>query len=560
MTSKSYGAIDLFDIKSSQKGNKYGAVDMDSFKGKPEEESGSKTAARYALQVPQGVAEATVPGLLANLWAAMAHGESQLDPYEEAQLYEAHKKAGKEFDIEEYEKERQNALASLPTVSNIARIAEEATGVPLESKTEGQKLLRMGSSAAKFQPGGLAPKATAGVIAPSVAGGLEALGVPEVIAHPLGYLAGGAVGSKVPEVSLSKTKPSGLTESRYEKLQEPVKVSPKKLEKINQNLETEFRGIADKILEESPIHDIRSALKEGPAYKEMISERFGEVEALADQIPTKIKGSMVSKRIVDNMSKQKKSGFLSSEKEKAYNKMMKDFVKEIPKDEMGAIDLVKQFRKNNASQKELWEPGQSFAYNQAKRQAYMDMNSAISDVIESEFKGSEFSNLFKNNNKDYSMIMDAEAIDGFMNEMFDGKVQFKKGKDFFEKNGMDAPFKRAMGKEGFKDFKQLMNDLMTKEEAFKMMKTAESKGFFKGAGENAIAMFISPKFGAARIGYDVYKNSKKLWFESLLDKPQLAFKWDKGVKAMKNGDYKTAEEVYKDLQSEFNRTKDAKQS
>lgn len=547
-SSNKYGAIDIVGMRDSGKNKKYGAIDISSFKSHPEKDSGDTSLSRYALQIPQGIAEATGPGLLANIASIFGHGESQLDPYEEAQLYEAHKKAGKEFDIEEYEKERQNALSTLPTVSNIARGVEEYTGLPLQPKTEGQELLRMGSSAGKFKSGGLAPKATAAVVAPSTTAGLEYLGVPKEIARPLGYLAGESTGRQVPEISLSKTKPSGLQESRYEKLTEPVKISSKKLEKINQNLENEFRGIADRILEESPIHDIRSALKEGPAYKEMISERFGEVENLAEQIPNRIKSEVVKKRIVDNLEKQKKTGFLSSEKEKAYNKMMKDFIKEIPKVEISPLDLVKQYRKNHASNKELWEPGQSYAYNQAKRQAYMDMNSAISDVIESEFKGSEFSNLFKKNNKDFSMIKDAEAIDGFMDDMFEGKVQFKKGKDFFEKNGMDVPFKRALGKEGFKDFKQLMNDLMTKEEAFKLMKNAESKGFFKDAGQHAVTFFISPKLEAAKLSYDVYKGAKRAWFEMLLDKPQLSFKWDQGVKAMKKGDFKTAEKIYNEME------------
>lgn len=545
-SSNKYGAIDIVGIRDSGKNNKYGAINVSSFKEPQEEDSGAMSAIRYASQFPGGIAEATTLGLLGNIWQMMAHGESELDPYEEAALFEAHKKAGKDFDIEEYEAERQNALASLPTVGNISREVEGLTGLPLTPKTEGQELLRMGSSAGKFKSGGVLPKSTAAIAAPTTTAGLEYLGVPKEIAHPIGYLAGESVGRNVPDVKLGKIKPSGLSEKRYENLKEEMDVPSSKLKNISKNLETEFKEITDKIIEETPIRDVRSAMKEGPAYKEKISERFEEVKNLADELPEKFSSKAVKKQLVDKLSEQKKKNLIPTEEEKAYNSIMKDIVKDFREQETSMSDIIQNYRELNKSRKDLFEPGKSYAHNEAKRKAYSDAATALSEVIETRHPNSELNKLFKETNKEWSMIMDAESIDTFIDGMFDGKINFAKADKFFKKTGTSAPFERALGKKGFNDFKQLMNDMMTKQKAFKLMKEAEDKGFFKSIKDKALAFMISDTVGYSKVAIDLGKATRENLKNYLLDKPKL-ITWDEFLKSMKEKDFPKAEKSFQKL-------------
>jgi hypothetical protein len=379
---------------------------------------------------------------------------------------------------------------------------------------------------------------------------LQQVGVPEPISEIAGLVTSGFAGAKTPQASIgSKTKPSGLTERRFEKLETPKEVSGKKIKQINKKVENEFRNIASDIIEKSPIEETYSALKNDVAFKKQARESFKDVEALAEQIPDKFSTEVVKKELVDQALKKKGTGFTPSEYDKSHKKFIKEFLKETPKQDITVADLVTQYRKNNESLAQAYDPGHSFAYNRGKRNALSDYNKSISNVIEKQFPDSEFANLFKSTNKQWSQIMDAEAIDKFLDSLFSGKIKFEKGRNFFDKEGMTVPFKHALGQQGFKDFEQLMKDLMETEPAHRMMKVAEKKGF-KDLAETGIAFVLHPTLGKAKLGYRSIKGGYKKLYEMLLDKPQFAVKWDKGVQAFKKGDFETANKVFDELRKE----------
>lgn len=182
----------------SNEGFKFSDYDFESqVEEQPQDEGIVKSAVRTGLQVPQARLEMTPPGILANLWALFAHGESELDPYEEASLIQAGQQRGQEFNLEEYEQNRQTALGTLPTVSNIGRGIEGYTGIPLEPKTTLQKGVRFGSQVAygipASSPGsptsytfrGLEkslPRPVLGAGTATVREGLIQLGLPEPLA------------------------------------------------------------------------------------------------------------------------------------------------------------------------------------------------------------------------------------------------------------------------------------------------------------------------------------------------------------------------------------------
>ncbi len=525
---------------------------------KQEEESFLSDTFRTASQIPQGILSTTTPGLLGGLWEGLAHGEIY-DPEEIEHIKMISEREGVPFDEEAYREAGRKALSAVPTVSNIARMTEEQTGIPLEPKTRLQKGLRFATEATRLSPEGAGFRGTnAKLPKPVLGAGVEATkeilqeaGFPE----PAAELASFAILKQMPEnaskLSVSKsTKPSGLTERQFEKLKTPTKVSESKIKGINEKVENEFRDIASKIIEKSPIEETYSALKNDSGFKQAAGEAFKEVESLSEQISDTISSRNIKKEMAKNISKNKHTGISPSEYDKSYRDFTIDFLKDIKnRKEFTPTDLVKQYRKNNKSLSEAYEPGLSFSKNRAKREALIDYNKSIASLIEKEFPKSEFSNLFKSSNENWSKIMDAESIDKFMDKLFDGKINFKKGESLLNKEGMKVPFQRALGKEGFKNFEQLTKDLLSTEQAHKMMKVAEKKGLYD-LGKTALVYATHPVIGQVKFLKDTYNLARKSAFEMLLDKPKLSIKWDQGVRAFKKGDFQKADKLFNELENE----------
>jgi len=501
---------------------------------------------RSASQIPQGIAEATPPGIAAGLWQLLGQGEV-LDPEEIEHIKAISEREGIPFDEEKYMEAAQNALGSVPTVSNIARGIEERTGLPLEAKTDIQKRVRLASTAGKFQPGTVAQKAVAAGVAPLAKEGLKRAGVPEFLAEPASLGVSSIAGSKAPKIDVTKAKkPSGLTTRQFEKLEKPVEVSEKKIKQIDQKLESDFRDIASDIIEKSPINETHSELKNDVGFKLAAEEAFEKVDKLAESINEKVDLKDLKKDLANRASKENKSGITELEFDKEYNKNIKQFIKDTKGKDASMSEVIRQYRKNNEAYGKSWESGKSTDYNVAKRESLLDYNRTIADMIEKKFPDTEFSNLFKSSNEKWKKIMDAEAVDAYVNDIFDGKINYKKSGEFFNKKQKQI-FKRALGDEGYKNFEQLNKDFMSTEKAYKMMKVAKEKGYVDLA-KTGISYLIHPKLAATKVGIGMAKGAYQSLWQSLLDKPQMAVIWDKGIKAFQKGDFSTAEKQFNKME------------
>ncbi len=515
------------------------------------EESNIKSAIRTGLQYPQGRLEVTPPGLLASLIQMIGTGES-LDPEEIEHIRMVSEREGIPFDEEKYLKAVKSASESFPTVGNIGRMIEEKTGVPLEAKNRLQKGVRFFGSASKLAPEGYAIRGTnvalpKPVLGAAVEGTREVLleaGIPEPVAN----IASFAILHKPPEGSSSiefsaKTKPSGMKERRFENIKEPREVSPGKLQQITDTVESDFKNIADDIISKSSIEETRNTLKENPAFKNEVRDQFKRVEELSGNIPDKFNVSEVGKTLINRTLKKKGTGFTISEYDKDFKSNIKKILKETPSQEITAKDLVIQYRKNNKELSEIYDPSKSYAANRAKKDAILEHNRAIAEVIQNKFPDTEFSKLFDNTNKQWTKISDAEAIDKFIDGIFDKKIKFEKGKKFFESDNLARPFKRALGEEGFKEFETLMKDLMTTETPYKMLQVAKQKGFsdlFQTAG----AFLIHPTLGKLKLGIEGSKRGFKSIMDMLLDKPKYAITYREGIDALKKGKFTEAEHKF----------------
>lgn len=496
----------------------------------PPSEGFLKGTARTLAQLPLGALQRyTYP---ADVFKLLTSGASQ-DVLAQLQEEEPELKNGVA------EQARQKAESYLPTQGLAEQLIEQKTGVPLTPKNKLQKLTRLGSAAAAFRP--KAPL-TAGVTAPVVAGGLHAAGVPESVAEPVGLLASGVA----PSPSVSKVvKPSGLPARRFENVTKPTKVSPERFEKINETVEQDFRKIADKILEKNRTY---SALKEDTQFKEKIGDLFEKVEDLAKEVPGKLHTDDLRQAFKKRFRGRETKGISPDEFERAYTKEIRDINNAIPHEEMTALQGVEQFRKNNKSLRELFEPGKSSAYNRAKREALLEYNRAIEDVFKKKYPDTEFTDLFEFTNNRWAEISDIEQIDKFFGDVFKGKIDFNKAKQILnkDKEHVVRPFKRILGEEGFKDIKGLMNDLMSQEKAYGYIKKAESAGFGSFA-KTAGLYLIHPKAAAGKLALE---HGKVLW-QMLLDKPQFSVTWKNGIDNFKKGNYKEAEKAFNSLNNDL---------
>jgi hypothetical protein len=509
-------------------------------------ESRLKSAFRWAAQIPLGIAQATVPGIVSNLAHVIGVG-SALDEEELEQLRKIHEREGKVFDEEAYMRSLQQASEMFPTPSNIARMVEEETGLPLTPQTKGQELLQFAATAGKFAPGGLVQKLSASAIAPAAKVGLEKAGVPEPLSELAALIASGG-SRKIPEFQLTKTKPSGIAQRGFEKIKEPRTVSEGKISKINKKLEQDFKNTSDRIIRESPVGETAKNLRNDPTFKQESRELLNQTQEIADSMPEIVQSADIKKEFEDTASRKIK-GFSLSEYDKNYMKFMKEASKDIVSETVTPGELVQQYRKNNSNLGEYFEPGASKALNRAKRDALLDQNRSIASLMEKKFPDSELVPVFNEGNARWTKIMDVEAVDDFIADIFDGKINFDKMHDFFDKEGYSRIFKRSLGEKGYADFEQLMKDMLTSETPYKMLNIAKSKGY-QDLFNTGMAYILHPDIALTKIGLNVLKDGYKGLINSMLDKPQIGITFKQAVKDLRKGKFDAAEKDFNKLKSE----------
>lgn len=501
-----------------------------------QKETLGKKAARYFFQIPQAIASAKTWPL--NLIQQIGVGESLNELHElQERLPELKKKFPdvnwpESINAEQYLENLQAASNAFPTVQNAARAIEGETGLPLEAQTKVQKLLNLGVTGASFRPGGVAAKTTAGFTAPAVATGLEKLGAGEGLSEAGGLLASGGI--PVPKGE-AVTKASGLTARGFEKIKKPTKVTHNRLEKISEAVEKDVRKLNQDLLRDSKTYQ---ALKDDSTFKNKITDIFDQVHDLASNIDKPIPSQSL-RSAFNKQTKQDYKGISLDEFEKSYFQDVRKIDKAIPLHEMTAEQLVDQYRKNNRSLRELLEPGKSKAANRAKTESILAYNRAIADTIEKELPNSELNNLFKFSNKRWAEIKDSEAIDAFMDDLFKGKINYKKGSQFFERERVSEPFKRLMGANNYKRFQTLMGDLMSTEKAMGLIKKAESQGF-KDVAKAAAHWMVHPSLAKGSAAIRLTRGG----LQALLDKPQYMVKWESALQNMKRGRFEKALEDF----------------
>lgn len=520
------------------------------------EESVTKNLSRKGLQFAKGLARATSPGLAYDIATQIPQfvgtGEA-LNEFEELneRLPELKAKFGhlakdlpNEIDREKYMEAVQNASEYFPTIENLSKISEEQTGIPLEAKTPVDRLFGLSGMAAKFAPNGLASKTIAAIGAPATSGGLQLLGVPEPLSD-IGGLASSQIASSAAKNITKQLKPSGLTQRRFESVKKPTRVSENIYNKINDVVENDFRTISDEIL--SKKNQIYNDMKVNPSFFEDLDKQFEKVSKLSEEIPNKLDPYELKSDLMHRGQLKTKKGISPDETEIEFNKEIKRLTKQIQDSKFHtAHDYVEQYRKNNKSLKKYYEPGKSAAFNEAKKEALLEYNRAIANQFEKNFPDSEFVKLFKETNATNRVAKDVEKVNSFVNDLTEGKINFKKGKSFFEDKFTKDAFKRVLGEDGLKEYELLIKDLLSLEQPMSYIKKADNAGFWDVA-KQAVPYMINPKVGAVTSGYKLYKNA----MNHLLSEPRLIPVWRRGIQEMKSGKFAAAQKTFEFLNREM---------
>ena len=519
-----------------------------------EKDNRALNAARWLFQAPLGVLQKFT------WWsdvAMMIGAGDALDHEEIDRIAIIADRNNIPFDKDEYVAGVWDAMDLWPNQSNTERELERVTGLPFTPKNKGQQLLRLGFTGGAFQKGSVGRKAIAGAttVAATKASevgiekGLEAVGhdeetakrVSEKVAPYVGLATGVTAGTLAPRVSI-KTKPSGLTARRFEKIKGTTKVTPARKDAIKETLETDFRKIAGEIIEESPKAETFKEVIENPTVKAEATEGFKKVEELAGRINETVHTDKVKYHQLRRRQQQKR-GPTPTEYDEAYDKYALDSINKTPAKAFTIKQYVNQYRKNNEALTGYFEPGASRNINRAKRDAILDHNRAITDMFEELFPDSEFTKSFKEQNQRWADIKDAEFIKDFIDDMFDGKINYKKAKSILDDKNTAFKFERFLGKEGYKKLKQLTKDFLEQEPFEKQLKVADSQNMGSAMREIA-AWLIHPALGTLKTGA---KLAKHAW-HMLLDKPQLSVDWKAGIDAFKAGRFQEAEEIFEKLE------------
>jgi len=541
-----------FTLSSQPQESPKGRFTLSSTPETEPEESFGKEAARTALQAPLGYLKKYPASYVPDIVNALAQGAT---PEVAAELEESdwinqmfnpeHPSINRE-QVTQVGREAIGKYA--PSQENLEGLIEHFTGAPLRPQGPVQEAFRLGGMAAGFRPGGVGQKAAAGAIAPVAKETLEAIGLPPALAEIAGLVLSGV--APLPNSVGKATKPSGLTTRRFESVKKPTHVSPETANRISSKVEGDFRKIADKHLTKNKTY---AELKENPNYKNEVSEIFDEVKGLSRTIPGEVAPEEVGKAF-DTRRKTlsaESRGFTPSEYEKTLNKEIGELRNDIAassRKTLFANDLETQFRKNNQSLGELFEPGKSSAANRAKKNALLEYNRAIEDVIEQKWPASQFSRLFKESNERWSQLMAVEEADAFIDSIFKDKIDYKHAKKLLDSEYYQRPFQKLLGKEGYKDIRQLVEDLASTEKPMKLIRRAQKEGWSDVAKKAVLFGFVPPA-GYAREGFKI---AKDVW-KSLLSQPKLAVKWDHGLNAFKNGKWAQADKDFTELHNEIKR-------
>lgn len=443
------------------------------------EDSTAKSVARTALQAPLGAASmVTYP---ADILAAAAQGAT-LGAFEESDaMEEARRLFPGEFHPQ-IPREEQALYAEevgqyMPTQSNLERVLEETTGLPLQARDELQKMLRLGGEAVAFRTGGLKPKLFAGAVAPAVSQAAKAMDVDEGLADVAGLIASSAPMPRFGRgIKETEKYASGLMKPRAveSKLTKFAKVSPEVQERAIQGLNEEASKLTKKVLEtEKPI---LKQMSEGVDFEKKFEEGFKEVRKQAAKYNPTLDVSPVADLMKKSRAELRGIPQLSSQSKKILSEA-KAFSRNPPS---SLYESLKTYRENNKKLKGIYE--QALVKGSQKEYAnfLQDYNSAIRESMKKTLPAdSAWMKQFENLNKEFSEYLNAKKAETILKPVFGAKPTISQIEKLIDDPRVIKKLQMAVGEKGAQEISTIMKDLKDARNAIAKMPKSDYSFFEK---------------------------------------------------------------------------------
>lgn len=412
---------------------------------------------------------------------------------------------------------------------------KETTGGRLEPQTAVERIIAKAAGAAgeglpiglPFGIGG------AGGLAEGIAKELGATEEQQALAGVGGMGAKGLLKFRPKLVKVPKVKPSGMPVRKFEKLKKPTRVFRSTAEKAIRETEGDFRKLTSDL--QNKTNRSYRAMTEDPTFKAQVSDIFEQVEKGAAKLKDPVSTQNLANQLHGEMRKTRQRGISQSDTEITKQSQLTKFFIDTKGRKFTATQLLDQFRKNNEQLSKLYPYGEKALENIGKREALEAYNRAIANTIQEQFPKTEFADLFKFTNNRWSEIKKIETVDKYIDAVFKGdKINFRLAEKVLTDPKQAGRLKNAIGKQSFAEFKQIHKDLLSREQALKML---NAKGFsVDDIPKKALYFLIKPKTTAVFIGKDLVE---RVW-RTALTNPQQMRKWRMGASLFKRGHVKEA--------------------
>jgi len=529
MSSKS-----VFDEVYSKPSNVFDEV----YTPKKEEEGFLKARTRNLGVATTGLAKLHPANLASEAVKLLAQGESlsELEDLEE-RIPELMKKFPqapwenfKGLDRDKFLQAIESASKTFPTVSNIAPIVEQETGLPLTPKTETDKAIDFISQIVGAKGGSIPEKVMSGLKGQATKSTLNAAGVPEPASDLLGLY--NALRTKTAPVNVSKTaekplpgsKPSepppktlvpekfesGLSKPRAVEAEKPERalISKGRQRQVIAGLEKEAQGlIKERVSERVPISE---KIKEGFDFETYHAKEFGELKAAAQKFNPAIEVDPLLDFFAS--TREKYRGIPSPHGDaKSILNIIKSYRRTTPSD---LATLYKIRRSNGQKLNEIYDQ----RLMKGKRKEYVDflndMNRKIDESIQKTLPAdSAWFKKYKQLNDEYKQYRNAEDTLKFLEPILKEKLSTSALTKIAEDPQKQKYLGFKMGKEGASEVIQISKDLKKAIESIKKMTVKEFNKFdsvwpisfiFKPAG---IAVAVKKGIDYTRRGYGLYLSS-----------------------------------------------------
>lgn len=363
------------------------------------------------------------------------------------------------------------------------------------SEKGGQQLFNFLSFGVKPQAaipgvlGGLGAETTAEMAYPQMSE--EAKGAFGLLGQLPGLLHGEFATTTKPSVSKSGLELPQIAEKEYKYL--PPKVLPGKKEKIMGKLAQD----ATKLTEEIKKREIPIAkeIEQGIDVEARNEANFEKVNNIAKKLPDKYETNFISdylNNVTDEINK-----VVPTEEQEDILKLAEKFRKrygELPggKRFYSAEDNLDQFRRINKDLKKLYQTKFVHGESLDTMHFYEGLKNAIKQTFDT-YAPKEFSNLFKETNKDFSSITKLNKFDLLMQSVSDEKGALVPSKlDKFIKNSKKQDLLRQqIGVQGLEDLKDISQDLSKAEKNLGLLKSPSFTDILSTHTANALLNFLS---------------------------------------------------------------------